>query len=113
MKAIFPVVLLLAGCSTTWDPHAPRTVVAPENGGAVEVDHGQRLQVKLPAASQGNEWRQRKPMTYVVLAEGPADEQGVRMTPVRSGKETLRFEELPMQGEGAPQRVLSYEVTVP
>ena len=49
----------------------------------------------------------------MVLAEGPADEQGVRMTPVRSGKETLRFEELPMLGEGAPQRVLSYEVTVP
>ena len=114
MRALVVSIVFLAGCSTTWDPHAPRTIVAPENGGAVEVEHGQRLHVKLPAASQGNEWRHRQPMTYVALAEGPADrDQGLRMTPVRSGKETLRFEELPMLGEGAPQRVLSYEVTVP
>jgi hypothetical protein len=113
VRALLVGVVFLAGCSTTWDPHAPRTIVAPENGGAVEVEHGHRLRVNLPAASQGNEWRQRKPMTYVVLAEGPADERGLRMTPVRSGKETLRFEELPVQGDGSPQRVLSYEVTVP
>jgi hypothetical protein len=112
MRKILPL-LLLAGCSTTWDPHSPGTVIAPENGGAVEVDHGQRLHVKLPAPAQGSEWRHRQPMTLVVLAEGPATADGLRMTPVRSGKETLRFEELPLQGEGAPQRVLSYEVTVP
>jgi hypothetical protein len=35
------------------------------------------------------------------------------MTPIRSGKSTLRFEELPASGEGTAQRVLSYEVTVP
>ena len=113
MRLLPLVLVFLGGCSTTWDPHAPRTVVAPEIGGAVEVDHGDRLQVKLPPPAQGNEWRRREPMTAVVMAEGPADEQGQRMTPVRSGKSTLRFEELPQQGEGAPQRVLSYEVTVP
>ena len=112
MKKILPL-LLLAGCSTTWDPHAPGTVVAPEKGGEVSVDHGQRLRVKLPPAAQGAEWRHRQPPTLAVLAEGAADEEGLRMTPVRSGKETLRFEELPAGGEGAPLRVLSYEVTVP
>ena len=112
MRKILPL-LLLAGCSTTWDPHAPGTVVAPEKGGAVSVDHGDRLLVKLPPAAQGSEWRPREPMTMVVLAEGIADERGQLMTPLRSGKSTLRFEELPLQGEGAPQRVLSYEVTVP
>ena len=112
MRAILPL-LLLAGCASPWDIHAPRTVVAPEKGGEVSVSHANRLLVKLPAAAQGSEWRRREPMTAAVMAEGPADEQGLRMTPVRSGKETLRFEELPVQGEGAPQRVLSYEVTVP
>jgi hypothetical protein len=114
MRALVASVVFLAGCSTTWDPHALRTIVAPEKGGAVEVDHGQRLLVKLPTPAQGSEWRPREPMTMVVIAEGPVDpEQGQRMTPVRSGKQTLRFEELPVQGEGSPQRVLSYEVTVP
>jgi hypothetical protein len=113
MRALVVSVVFLAGCSTTWDLHAPRTVVAPEKGGAVEVDHGHRLLVKLPAAAEGSEWRPREPMTMVVIAEGPVDEVGLRMTPVRSGKQTLRFEELPKQGDGSPQRVLSYEVTVP
>ena len=111
----WPVAFLIfmSGCSTTWDPHAPGTVTAPETGGAVSVDHGQRLLVKLPAPAAGSEWRQREPMTMVVIAEGLAGEQGLRMTPVRSGKESLRFEELPLKGEGTAQRSLSYEVTVP
>ena len=105
-------VLLLAGCSTTWDPHQPRTVSAPETGGAVEVKHGQRLQLSLPAAPQGMEWRLREPVPVVVMAEGaPAD--GMRMTPVRSGKETLRLVQLPASGEGEPARTVSYEITVP
>ena len=104
--------LLLAGCSTTWDPHAPSTITAPENGGEVSVKHGQRLQVKLPAAAQGNEWRTREPMTMVVLGETAPQPDGLRMTPVRSGKETLRFDEVPAVGEGAAQRSVTYEVTV-
>jgi hypothetical protein len=101
----FWIVFLLAGCSTTWDPHAPRTITAPETGGDVTVKHGQRLQVKLPAAAAGGEWRTREPMTPVVIAEGAPAADGIRMTPVRSGEETLRFED----GE----RSVSYKVTVP
>jgi len=112
MRAILPL-LLLAGCSTTWDPHAPGTTTAPENGGEITVSHGNRLLVRLPAPAQGLEWRQREPMTMVVMAEGLPREEELRMTPIRSGKSTLRFEELPASGEGTAQRVLSYEVTVP
>lgn len=112
MKKVLPL-LLLAGCSTTWDPHSPSTIVAPETGGEVEVQHGQRLQVKLPAASEGSEWRRREPVTMAVIAESAPQPDGVRMTPVRSGKETLRFEERPAVGDGEAKRVVSYEITVP
>jgi len=112
MRILLPV-LLLAGCSTTWDPHAPGNVTAPESGGEVTVKHGQRLQVKLPAAEEGNEWRTREPITMAVIAVAPPERDGVRMTPVRSGKETLRFEERPLRGEGDAKRVVSYEITVP
>lgn len=97
-------VCLLAGCSTTWDPHAPKTITAPETGGEVRVKHGQRLEVKLPTATEG-EWRLREPMTPVVIAEGAPAADGIRMTPVRSGEETLRFEN--------GQRSVSYRITVP
>ena len=113
MRLLLASVLLVGGCSTTWDPHAPRTVVAPETGGEVTVKHGQRLQVMLPAAAQGNEWRPREPVTMVVLAETYPRPDGLRMTPIRSGKETLRFEEVPERGDGTAQRAVSYEVTVP
>jgi hypothetical protein len=103
----------LVGCSTTWDPHAPGTITAPESGGEVQVRHGQRLQVKLPAAEEGSEWRTREPMTIAVMAVAAPERDGVRMTPVRSGKETLRFEERPLRGEGEAKRVVSYEITVP
>jgi hypothetical protein len=103
---------LLVGCSTTWDPHAPGTITAPESGGEVQVRHGQRLQVKLPAAEEGSEWRTREPMTIAVMAVAAPERDGVRMTPVRSGKETLRFEERPLRGEGEAKRVVSYEITV-
>jgi len=112
MRAILPL-LLLAGCSTTWDPHAPSTIVAPESGGEVTVKHGQRLQVKLPAAGEGMEWRTREPMTMVVLAETAPQRDGRRMSPIRSGKETLRFEEVPERGDGEAKRAVSYEITVP
>jgi hypothetical protein len=110
---IFLPLMFLAGCSTTWDPHAPGTVTAPESGGEVRVKHGQRLQVKLPAAAEGNEWRSREAMTVVVMAVAAPGPDGVRMTPVRSGSETLRFEERPLRGEGEAKRVVSYEITVP
>ena len=113
MRTLLASLVFLGGCSTTWDPHSPGTVTAPENGGEVKVSHGDRLLVRLPTAAQGLEWRQREPITMVVMAEGVADEQGLRMTPIRSGKETLRFEELPALGEGSAQRVIAYEVTVP
>ena len=111
----WPVALLIfiGGCSTTWDPHAPSTIVAPETGGEVQVHHGQRLQVKLPAAAQGSEWRPRGPITMVVIAETAPQPDGMRMTPVRSGTETLRFDEMPVVGEGAVQRSVTYQVTVP
>ena len=107
------ICFFLAGCSTTWDPHAPGTITAPESGGEVRVKHGQRLQVKLPAAEEGNEWRSREPMTMAVMAVAAPERDGVRMTPVRSGKESLRFEERPLRGEGEAKRVVSYEITVP
>ena len=112
MRRFLPL-LLLAGCSTTFDPHAPSTIVAPETGGDVKVEHGQRLQVKLPAAAEGSEWRPRQPMTMVVLVEGAPARDGARMTPVRSGKDTLRFDEMPLLGEGGAQRSVTYQVTVP
>jgi len=49
----------------------------------------------------------------VVMAEAAPERDGVRMTPVRSGSETLRFEERPLRGEGEAKRVVSYEITVP
>lgn len=113
MRALLVSLVFLGGCSTTWDPHSPGTVVAPETGGEVKVGHGQRLQVRLPAAGQGMEWRTREPMTGVVLAETYPEPDGLRMTPVRSGKETLRFEEVPVSGTADAKRVVSYDVTVP
>ena len=113
MRLLFASMVLLGGCSTTWDPHAPSTIVAPETGGEVTVKHGQRLQVRLPAAGEGMEWRTREPLTMVVLAETAPERDGRRMTPIRSGKETLRFEEMPERGAGEAKRAVSYEITVP
>ena len=109
---LLPAILALAGCASFWDPHAPRTVVAPETGGAVSIKHGQRLEVRLPEANAGNEWRPREPMTQMVVAETPAQPGGLYMTPVRSGTETLRFEEVPAIGGGQAQRSIAYDVTV-
>lgn len=109
---LLAAVLALAGCESLWDPHAPKTVVAPETGGAVTLKHGQRLEVRLPEATSGNEWRPREPMTQMVVAETASRTNGVHMTPVRSGTETLRFEEVPAVGQGQAQRSIAYEVTV-
>ncbi|HET7364686.1 MAG TPA: hypothetical protein VFJ70_14055 [Burkholderiales bacterium] len=114
MRAAIVLVLLAAGCSTVADPHAPTTVIASEEGGAITLKHGQRLHLPLAAEPGGQyEWRLAEPPVRAVLAEGPADESGFNFTPVRSGEERLRLEYRPVGGEGAPQRIVSYDVTVP
>jgi hypothetical protein len=105
---------LVAGCSTTWDPHAPGTVTAREEGGAVTVKHGDRLRVPLTsAAGSGYEWRLVEPPVQRVIAQGPPDAAGFYFTPVRDGQEQLRLEYRPVSGEGPAQRTVSYDVTVP
>jgi len=114
MRAAIVLVLAAAGCSTVWDPHAPKTVMASGEGGAVTVKHGQRLHLPLAAEPGGQyEWRMAEPPVRSILAEGPADDSGLNFTPVRSGEEQLRLEYRPLGGEGAPQRIVSYDVTVP
>ena len=114
MRPAIVLLALAAGCSTTWDPHAPKTVTASDDGGAVTVKHGQRLHLPLAADPGGQyEWRLAEPPVRAVLAEAPADEKGLNFTPVRSGEEQLRLEYRPMSGGGAPQRIVSYDVTVP
>ena len=55
MRILLPTLFFaLAGCSTVWDPHAPGTTEAPENGGEVKVSHGNRLLVRL-------RWRHSSP----------------------------------------------------
>jgi predicted secreted protein len=114
MRPAIVLVVLAAGCSTVWDPHAPKTVTAGDEGGAVTVKHGQRLHLPLATEPGGKyEWRLAEPPVRAVVAEGPADEKGLNFTPVRSGEQQLRLEYRPVSGEGAPQRIVSYDVTVP
>lgn len=94
----------LAGCSTTFDPHAPRTITAKEEGGDVRVKHGQRLRIELPKVGE-YAWQRDEPQTPVVIQQQPPEGDTWMFTPVRSGKETLRFT--------MPQRTVTYEVTVP
>ena len=110
MRALV-VLLALAGCSTTLDPHKPRTIDASADGGAVTLKHGQRLRVPL-AAPAGFEWKAAEPRVPALLAEGPPGAEGQYFTPVRSGEEKLRFEYRAARAEGAPQRVVTYDVTV-
>jgi hypothetical protein len=112
------VVLLLAavalaGCATgRLDPHAPKTVVARAEGGSVTMKHGQRLLFPLTSADSAFEWRPVEPAIVAVMAQGSLDEQGFMFTPVRSGTEKLVFEYRPVEGEGAAQKAVSYDVTV-
>jgi predicted secreted protein len=112
--AVAAAMVLVAGCSTVWDPHAPKTVTAHEEGGAVTVRHGDRLHVPLTSdAGSGYEWRLVEPPMRMVVAEGPPDQEGLYFTPVRDGEEQLRLEYRPVSGEGPAQRSVSYDVTVP
>lgn len=104
MKRLLALAVLLSGCSTTWDPHAPRTITAGEAGGEVRVKHGQRLRIQLPGVGD-YAWSREEPQTPVVLAHGAPQGDAWMFTPVRSGKETLRF--------SMPQRTVTYEITVP
>lgn len=107
------VLALLAGCANLRDIHAPKTIVAEPAGGAVEVKHGQRLRIPLPADPKGGyEWRRVEPPVMKVVMEGPPDERGINFTPVRDGDEKLSFEYRPVSGEGAAQRSVSYDITV-
>jgi len=89
MRFAVLLTFALAGCASRWgDPHAPKTVVADEAGGAVTVNHGARLQIPLvndPAGAY--EWRRVEPQILMVVAEGPSDAEGQYFTPVRSGEE--------------------------
>ena len=111
LASLLASLVLLAGCSTTWDPHKPRTIDASANGGSVTLEHGQRLHVPL-AAPEGFEWKAAEPRVPALLAEGPPSAEGQYFTPVRSGEEKLRFEYRAARADGAPQRVVTYDVTV-
>ena len=116
MRALLVVLLALAlgGCfAKRWDPHAPSTVVARADGGAVTVKHGNRLVLPLATdPNSGYEWHRVEPQILSVVAEGPADPDGIRFTPVRSGEEKIRLEYRPLAG-GPAQRTVDYTVTVP
>jgi hypothetical protein len=109
MRALI-LLMALAGCSTTLDPHKPRTIEAGADGGAVSIRHGQRLHVPLPVQA-GYEWKLVEPRVMAVVAEGPPTAEGQYFTPVRSGAEKLRIEQRASR-DAAPQRVLTYDVTV-
>lgn len=103
-RSLLGVVVLISGCATTWDPHAPSTIVAGEGGGPVTVKHGQRLRVDLPKVGD-YAWTREEPQMPVVVPQGPPETDAWMFTPVRSGTETLRF--------AMAQRTVTYEVTVP
>jgi hypothetical protein len=96
--------VFLSGCATSWDPHAPRTVVAGEAGGPVTVRHGQRLRIDLPKVG-AYAWTRDEPEIPVVVPQGPPQADAWMFTPVRSGSETLRF--------AMAERTVEYAVTVP
>lgn len=109
--AIVLFALLAAGCSTTRDPHAPRTISVGESGGEVTVRHGQRLRINLPQ-SAGYEWAKSEPGVQVVIPEGPPNAGVWPFTPVRTGQQQLRFEYRREGAQSAPEKVVAYEVTV-
>jgi hypothetical protein len=103
-RSLLAMGLLLSGCATSWDPHAPSTIVAGEGGGPVTVKHGQRLRIDLPKVGE-YAWTRDEPEIPVVVPQGPPEADAWMFTPVRSGSETLRF--------AMAQRTVEYQVTVP
>ena len=113
MRLLGAFLLLALGACAAVDIHGPKTVVAPAEGGRVTVSHGNRLRLPLATkANDGYEWRRVEPQILRVVAEGPADPQGISFTPVRSGVEKLQLEYRPLNG-GAAQKTVSYDITVP
>ena len=113
MRLLGAFLLLALGACAAVDIHGPKTVVAPAQGGQVTVTHGNRLRLPLPTkANDGYEWRRAEPQILTVVAEGPADPDGISFTPVRSGEEKLRMEYRPLSG-GPAQRTVDYTITVP
>lgn len=107
------IAFALAGCSTTRDPHAPKTITARDTGGPITLSHGQRLFIFLASdPASGYEWRRVEPLVVMVVPVGAPLPQGSWFTPVRSGTETLRFEYRPLSGDATPQKTVSYDVTV-
>lgn len=111
--ATIAVAILISACSTTRDPHAPKTIQAGDAGGAITLNHGQRLFIRLPSdPASGYEWRRVEPPILAVVAVGAPLPEGQWFTPMRSGTEKLRFEYRPLLGEAPAQKVVSYDVTV-
>jgi hypothetical protein len=107
------LALLVTGCANFWDVHAPSTVRAGPDGGAVTVKHGERLLIPFYAA-EGFEWRRMEPRLLKVVVQGPPDPAyGMLFTPVRSGEEKLRFQYWRLDGSTTPVRDVAYDVTVP
>jgi hypothetical protein len=105
--------LSLCGCfAHQWDPHAPDTVVAGAQGGAVTVPHGSRLRLPL-ATDAEHEWRRVEPQIMRIIAQGPADADGQTFTPVRTGDEKLRLEYKRLTGDAPAERTVTYDVSVP
>jgi hypothetical protein len=107
------VALALGACSTTRDPHAPKTVVAAAEGGSVTMKHGQRLRIPLATPEDtALEWHRVEPPLVAVIPVAVPDAQGFLFTPVRSGNEKLVFEYRPVSGEGSAEKSVAYDVTV-
>jgi len=105
--------LALGGCfAHQWDPHAPDTIVASAQGGAVTVPHGSRLRLPL-ATDAEHEWRRVEPQIMRIIAQGPADAEGQTFTPVRTGEEKLRLEYKRLTGDAPAERSVTYDVSVP
>jgi len=94
------LALAVSGCATgSLDPHRPKTIEARAEGGEVRLDHGQRLRIPL-----GAEWTRREPPIMAVVLEGAPQADAQMFTPVRTGKETLKFE--------SAQKTVSYDIEV-
>jgi hypothetical protein len=107
------VALALGACSTTRDPHAPKTVVAAAEGGSVTMKHGQRLRIPLATPEDpAFEWHRVEPPLVSVIPVQVPNAHGFEFTPVRSGNEKLVFEYRPVSGEAPADKTVSYDITV-
>lgn len=110
---LLSLAVALAGCSTVYDPHKPKTVVARAEGGSVTLKHGERLRIPLAAPEDtAFEWHRVEPPIMTVIPVGAPGADGIELTPVRSGNEKLVFEYRPLGGEGNAEKSVAYDVTV-